>query len=88
MVYNFEFFGIIKMKRGGIMDILKMSTRDKDQNIAIEIVSSLKKLGGSATKREIVEYFRLNSEIISEELIDLRRISKKAEMNTHLLSST
>ena len=38
----------------------------------------LEKKGGSDTKRAIVEYFRKNSEVITEEYIDFRRISEKS----------
>jgi len=43
-----------------------------------EIIIALRKKGGSDTKRAIIEYFRKNSEVITEEYIDFRRISKKS----------
>lgn len=59
------------------MDIFKMTNSQKEDAISKEIIIALKKKGGSDTKRAIVEYFRKNSEVITEEYIDFRRISKK-----------
>ena len=59
------------------MNIFKMTTSQKDNVISKEIIIALRKKGGSDTKRAIVEYFRKNSEVITEEYIDFRRISKK-----------
>ena len=60
------------------MNIFKMTTSQKDNVISKEIIIALRKKGGSDTKRAIVEYFRKNSEVITEEYIDFRRISKKS----------
>ena len=60
------------------MDIFKMTTSQKDNVISKEIIIALRKKGGSDTKRAIVEYFRKNSEVITEEYIDFRRISEKS----------
>lgn len=60
------------------MDIFKMTTNQKDNVISKEIIIALRKKGGSDTKRAIVEYFRKNSEVITEEYIDFRRISEKS----------
>ena len=60
------------------MDIFKMTTSQKDDIISKEIIVALRKKGGSETKRAIVEYFRKNSEVITEEYIDFRRISGKS----------
>jgi len=55
-----------------------MTTSQKDNVISKEIIIALRKKGGSDTKRAIVEYFRKNSEVITEEYIDFRRISEKS----------
>ena len=60
------------------MDIFKMTTSQKDNVISKEIIIALRKKGGSDTKRAIVEYFRKNSEVVTEEYIDFRRISEKS----------
>ena len=60
------------------MNIFKMTTSQKDNVISKEIIIALRKKGGSDTKRAIVEYFRKNSEVITEEYIDFRRISEKS----------
>lgn len=60
------------------MNIFKMITSQKDNVISKEIIIALRKKGGSDTKRAIVEYFRKNSEVITEEYIDFRRISEKS----------
>ena len=60
------------------MDIFKMTTSQKDNVISKEIIIALRKKGGSDTKRAIVEYFRNNTEVITEEYIDFRRISEKS----------
>ena len=60
------------------MNIFKMTTSQKDNVISKEIIIALRKKGGSETKRAIVEYFRKNSEVITEEYIDFRRISEKS----------
>ena len=60
------------------MDIFKMTTSQKDNVISREIIIALRKKGGSDTKRAVVEYFRKNSEVITEEYIDFRRISEKS----------
>ena len=60
------------------MNIFKMTTSQKDTVISKEIIIALRKKGGSDTKRAIVEYFRKNSEVITEEYIDFRRISEKS----------
>ena len=54
-----------------------MTNSQKDDIISKEIIIALRKKGGSDTKRAIVEYFRKNSEIVTEEYIDFRRINKK-----------
>lgn len=59
------------------MDIFKMTNSQKEDIISKEIIIALRKKGGSDTKRAIIEYFRKNSEVITEEYIDFRRISKK-----------
>lgn len=60
------------------MDIFKMTNSQKENVISKEIIIALRKKGGSDTKRAIAEYFRKNSEVITEEYIDSRRISKKS----------
>ena len=60
------------------MNIFKMTNSQKEDVISKEIIVALRKKGGSETKRAIVEYFRKNSEVITEEYIDFRRISKKS----------
>ena len=60
------------------MDIFKMTTSQKDNVISKEIIIALRKKGGSDTKRAIIEYFRKNSEVITEEYIDFHRISEKS----------
>ena len=60
------------------MDIFKMTNSQKEDIISKEIIIALRKKGGSDTKRAIIEYFRKNSEVITEEYIDFRRISKKS----------
>mgnify|MGYP003064701123 CR=1 FL=1 len=55
-----------------------MTNSQKEDIISKEIIIALRKKGGSDTKRAIVEYFRKNSEVITEEYIDFRRISKKS----------
>lgn len=60
------------------MNILKMSSSEKDNIIAKEVIIALRKLGGSAEKRLLIEYLRINSEVISEEFIDIRKVSKKS----------
>lgn len=60
------------------MNIFKMTNSQKEDVISKEIIIALRKKGGSETKRAIVEYFRKNSEVITEEYIDFRRISKKS----------
>ena len=53
-----------------------MTNSQKEDIISKEIIIALRKKGGSDTKRAIIEYFRKNSEVITEEYIDFRRISK------------
>lgn len=60
------------------MDIFKMTNSQKEDIISKEIIIALRKKGGSDTKRAIIEYFRKNSEVITEEYIDFRHISKKS----------
>ena len=60
------------------MNIFKMTNSQKEDVISKEIIVALRKKGGSETKRAILEYFRKNSEVITEEYIDFRRISKKS----------
>jgi len=55
-----------------------MTNSQKENVISKEIIIALRKKGGSDTKRAIAEYFRKNSEVITEEYIDSRRISKKS----------
>jgi len=67
-----------EIKEGEFVNIFKMTTSQKDNVISKEIIIALRKKGGSDTKRAIVEYFRKNSEVITEEYIDFRRISEKS----------
>ena len=67
-----------EIKEGEFVNIFKMTTSQKDTVISKEIIIALRKKGGSDTKRAIVEYFRKNSEDITEEYIDFRRISEKS----------
>ena len=60
------------------MNIFKMTNSQKEDVISKEIIVALRKKGGSETKRAILEYFIKNSEVITEEYIDFRRISKKS----------
>ena len=64
-------------KEGDFVNIFKMTNSQKEDVISKEIIVALRKKGGSETKRAIIEYFRKNSEVITEEYIDFRRISKK-----------
>ena len=60
------------------MNIFKMTNSQKEDVISKEIIVALRKKGGRETKRAILEYFIKNSEVITEEYIDFRRISKKS----------
>ena len=66
-----------EIKEGEFVNIFKMTNSQKEDIISKEIIIALRKKGGSDTKRAIIEYFRKNSEVITEEYIDFRRISKK-----------
>ena len=67
-----------EIKEGEFVNIFKMTNSQKEDVISKEIIVALRKKGGSETKRAILEYFIKNSEVITEEYIDFRRISKKS----------
>lgn len=59
---------------------------ETEDTIMKEILIAMRKLGGSVTRKEIKREIRDNSDVISEEMVDEIKVSKKSKQPYHRLS--